>query len=150
MQIQSNIENKTANEMWIEFKEAIIKAIDKHIPHKMTIARDNLPWITPQIRKLLWKRDKLSIKVKQQQRMGINNINTMAKWLKALKKAIQREMRKAYWRYVESIIDPSGDQHGHIGRKPFWSIIKHRRTDTVGIKLSPSLIKVEMCSNQWK
>ena len=50
MQIQSNIENKTANEMWIEFKETIIKATDKHIPHRRVKARDNLPWTTPHIR----------------------------------------------------------------------------------------------------
>ena len=60
--IQTNIDDKTVNEMWIEFKEAIGKAVEKHIPYRRTKSRDNLPWVTPQIRKLIRKRDKLSIR----------------------------------------------------------------------------------------
>ena len=79
MQIQTNIDDKTVNEMWIEFKEAIGKAVEKHIPHRRTKSRDNLPWVTPQIRKLIRKRDKLSISKKQQQKMGLDDINTTVK-----------------------------------------------------------------------
>ena len=43
-------------------------------------------------------------------------------------------MRKAYWSYVESIINPTDDPESHTGRKRFWTFIKHRKTDTVGIK----------------
>ena len=52
VQIQNNTDDKTVNDMWIEFKEAIDKAVKKHIPHRKTKSRDNLPWVTPQIRKL--------------------------------------------------------------------------------------------------
>ena len=45
---KSNIDDKTVNEMWIEFKEAIGKVVKKHIPHRRTKSRDNLPWVTPQ------------------------------------------------------------------------------------------------------
>ena len=134
MQIQTNINDKTVNEMWIEFKEAIGKAGDKHIPHRRTKSRDNLPWVTPQIRKLIRKRDKLSIRKKRQQKMGLDDINTTVKQLKALKRVIQCEMRKAYWSYVESIINPIDDPESQTGRKRFWTFIKHRKTDTVGIK----------------
>ena len=34
--------------MWIKLKEAIGKAVEKHIPHGKAKFRDNLPWVTPQ------------------------------------------------------------------------------------------------------
>ena len=58
-------------------------------------------------------------KIKQQQKMGLDDINTTVERLKALKKVIQCEMRKAYWSYVESIINPTDDQDSHTGRKRF-------------------------------
>ena len=134
IQTQTNTADKTVNEMWIEFKEDIGKAVEKHIPHRRTKSRDNLPWVTPQIRKLLRKRDRLSIRKKRQQKMGSDVINTTVKRLKALKRGIQCEMRKAYWSYVESIINPTDDPQSHTGRKRFLTSIKHRKTDTIGIK----------------
>ena len=70
---------------------AIGEVVEKHIPHRRTKSRDNLPWVTPQIRKLIHKRDKLSISKKQQQKMGLDDINTTVKQLKALKRVIQRK-----------------------------------------------------------
>lgn len=119
MQIQTNTDDKTVSKMWIEFKEAIGKAVEKHIPHKRTKSRDNLPWVTPQIRKLLRKRDKLSIKNKRQQKMGLDDINKTVKPLKTLKRVIRCEMREAYWSYVESIINSTDDPESHTGRKRF-------------------------------
>ena len=81
MQIQTDIDDKTVNERWIEFKEAIGKVVEKHIPYRRTKSGDNLPWVTPKIPKLIRKRDKLSISKKQQQKMGLDNINTTVKQL---------------------------------------------------------------------
>ena len=83
--------------MCIKLKEAVRKAVENHIPHGKTKSRDNLPWVTPQIRKLIRKRNNLSIRKKRQQKMGLDDINTKVKRLKALKKVIHCEMRKAYW-----------------------------------------------------
>ena len=74
--------------------------------------------------------------------MGLDDINTTVErlnapgppGLKALKRVIQREMRKAYWSYVESIISPTDVQDSHTGRKRFLTFIKHRKTDTFRIK----------------
>ena len=82
---------------------------------------------------MIRKRDKLSIR-KKQQKMGLDDINTTVKQLKALKRIIQSEMRKAYRSYVESIINPADDPESHTGRKCVCTFIKHRKTDTVGIK----------------
>ena len=106
----------------------------KNIHHKRSKVKDNLPWITSQIRRMIRKRDKLSFRKKQQIKVGANDLNRTTKQLKALKKVIQSEIRKAYWSYVESIITPIDDQDSQSGPPRFWTYIKHRRTDTVGIK----------------
>lgn len=126
MQIQTNIDDKTVSEMWIEFEEAIGKEVEKHIPSRRPKSINNLPWATR-------KRNKLSIKKKRQQEMGLDDINTTVKQLNALKRIIQYEMRKAYWSYVESIINPTDDPESHTGRKRFWTFIKHRKTETIEI-----------------
>ena len=58
------MENLLTNELWEGLKAAINKGIDRHIPHKVCKSKDNLLWITPRIRKLIKKRDRLSIKRK--------------------------------------------------------------------------------------
>ena len=62
--LTANMENLSTNELWEGLKAAINKGIDRHIPHKVCKSKDNLPWITPRIRKLIKKRDRLSIKRK--------------------------------------------------------------------------------------
>ena len=133
MLIQTNIYDKTVNEMWIEFKEAIGKDVEKHIPYRRTKFRDNLPWVTPQIRKLIRKRDKLSIRKKRQQKMGLDDISATVKRLKALKRVILCVLRNVYWSYVESIINLTDDQESHTGRKRFCTFVRHRKADTAGI-----------------
>ena len=61
-------------------------------------------------------------------------LNKTTKRLKALKRVIQSEMRKAYWSFVESIITPIEDENSQSSRKRFLTFIKQCRTDTVGIK----------------
>ena len=47
--------------------------------------------------KLIRNRNNLSIRKKRQQKMGLDDTNTKVKRLKALKRVIHCEMRKAYW-----------------------------------------------------
>lgn len=41
--------------------------------------------------------------------MGLDDINTTVKRLKALKRVIESEMKKAHWSYVKSTIYPIDD-----------------------------------------
>ena len=106
--MEQNKDSKTANEMGMELKEAMSKEMKNHIPHRLCKQKDNLPWVSPQIHKMIRKRDTLSMKKKQQLKAGSNDHKT--KNIKGLKKAIQSEMRRAYWSYVESIITPMEDE----------------------------------------
>ena len=89
--------------------------------------KDNLPWITPKIKKMIKKRDRLSIKRKGYVWSSrADELSKITKRIKWVKKDIQREMRQAYWSYVESIITPIGEgSKEQSGMKRFWTFIKH-------------------------
>ena len=48
------------NQVWEKFKETLLDSMDKHIPKIRTKQRDSYPWITPEIRKKIKRRDRLS------------------------------------------------------------------------------------------
>ena len=57
--------------------------------------------------------------------------------LKSLKHLIQSLSRKAYWDYVDDLITPK-DEHSPEEKisisKKFYTFIKHKKTDSTGIK----------------
>ena len=57
------------------------------------------------------------------------NKSDQAKY-KDLKKVTQRELRRAYWKYVEGIVTPQTDgEQGNGANKRFWTFIKHKKSD---------------------
>ena len=129
----------SANELWVRLKSAIHRGIKKHIPHKRCKSKDNLPWITNNIKKLIRKRDKLYRKKKTLLKSHTsegNNLSMIITKIRETKRTIQQETRRAYWDYVESIITPMEDSNNKTCLKRFWTFIKHCRADTAGI---PSL-----------
>jgi hypothetical protein len=88
------------NEMWCVFKNHLEEIVKKHVPHKIAKTKESLPWITPDIRKLIRKRDRL---YKQNKKSGNT---TTAKKFKDIKRKVQRELRRAYWNYIEEIVTP--------------------------------------------
>jgi hypothetical protein len=50
---------------------------------------------------------------------------------KQLKQETQRQLRKAYWKYIEGIVTPQTDNQNakQNCRKRFLSYIKHKRSD---------------------
>ena len=91
--------NLTTDEIWINFKEKVLKAIDETVPTKLiNNTKKKLPWITREIKTLICKRNKLF------KRMKLHNSTKLVEAYKNIKPAIQKETRKAYWTYMENII----------------------------------------------
>ena len=61
--------------------------------------------------------------------------NSQQRKFKELKKTIQKELRRAYWRYIESIVTPSEESDERSSMKKFWTYIKHKRTESSGISV---------------
>ena len=86
-----------------------------HIPTKMCKSRRDLPWITPQSIILIRKRDKMYTKLKHP------NTSVTTKQFKDLKYNIQKQIRNAYWLYIESVIFTGDSQQ--CSNKKFYSLI---------------------------
>ncbi|XP_053388820.1 uncharacterized protein LOC128551897, partial [Mercenaria mercenaria] len=90
------------NILWEKFKNKVNELSSKYIPTKMTKPRSDLPWVTKKIIKMIHKRDKLHTKCKNAK--GKEHYSKMRQRLTILKATIQREIRKSYWEYLESVI----------------------------------------------
>ena len=81
----------------------------------MAKRRNSSPWITPEIKKLIRKRDRLYKRKKK------SRDKKSTEKFKIIKRKVQRELRRAYWKYVEEIVTPQEDDNQYSGMKHFWT-----------------------------
>ena len=126
--INNIYEKSDTNILWNTFKNDIINYIESNIPHKLFTYKQILPWINNNLRKLINKKNKYHRKKNQNPSM-----------YKKLKHTVQKEQRKAYWKYIENIIFDlpfkDSDQHQYSDFKPkrLFSYFKSIRKDNSGI-----------------
>jgi 1,2-phenylacetyl-CoA epoxidase catalytic subunit len=84
------------NDLWNYFKNSTIDSIKKNIPTKSIGNKTTLSWVTPQIEKLISKKNKLFKKKTS------NSDHT--KIYKEVKSKLQKEMRNSYWNCIENMI----------------------------------------------
>ncbi len=89
-----NSDHTDPNSAWNMFNNELNKLSSLHIPTKMCNSRRDLPWITPQILRLVCKRDKMYTKLRHL------NTSTTTKQFKDLKYKTQKQIRNAYWLYI--------------------------------------------------
>ena len=96
-EIKDKYSDSDVNTIWNLLKNEIHRSVTENIPQKILKHRQNLPWITNEIKtkmskyKKKYKKHKLSGKCKDSK-------------LKQMKANIQKEQRTAYWQYIEKII----------------------------------------------
>ena len=121
-------------------------ATKKFIASKTSKPRDGLPWITPSLKKMMRRRDKMFQKHK-----------TSNKY-KTLKRETQQGLRKTYWDYIEKVITPSDQNPINKANKKFWTYIKHCKSNNSGISPlkengilhSDPQKKADILNNQFK
>ena len=110
------------NDVWRKLSDSVLHVVNKYIvPYKITRKRRSLPWISVQLRKQIKRRDKL---YRQAKRSGSAVI--YSRFLD-LKHSIQREMRKSYWQYINSLILPEsvGNVNGSQQQKNSGPTLDH-------------------------
>ncbi|VDI45583.1 Hypothetical predicted protein [Mytilus galloprovincialis] len=117
----------SVEELWLLFKSKLNQSVNNHIPHKTAKQKDSLPWLTPNIRKLIHRRDRLYKKKKKSADPKITSK------FKETKQMVQRELRRAYWKYIENIVTPKEENNQYSSMKQFWTYIKHKRTESSGV-----------------
>ena len=119
------------NTLWNTFKAGINPLSSLHIPSKMTRSRTDIPWITASIRRKIHKRDKLYKKVKTSK--GKQNYKKVKSKLFKFKSAIQKEIRKSYWEYLESVKFSNDADKCKKKKKTLYTFIKHKRSESSGV-----------------
>ncbi|CAG2243332.1 unnamed protein product [Mytilus edulis] len=117
----------SVEELWLLFKSKLNQSVNNHIPHKTAKQKDSLPWLTPNIRKLIHRRDRL---YKKKQKSADPKITSK---FKETNQMVQRELRKAYWKYIENIVTPKEENNQYSSMKQFWTYIKYKRTESSGV-----------------
>lgn len=113
--------NADVDSLWSSFLSALRLSLEKNIPQTTLRCRRRLPWIDSSIRRLLRR------KKRQYGRARVTN-----KWKKyrSTQKLCRRNIRRAELRYVNRTIQDGLDNNN---TKPFWSYVKARRTDNIGV-----------------
>ena len=96
--------------------------MDKHIPSKTSRSVSSVPWLTPQIRRMIRRKNKTHAKAK---RTGSGNLRSK---FETLRKEIKAELRKQHDLYVNNLV-------GDIKANPrdFYRYIHSKKKDTQGI-----------------
>ena len=126
------------NTLWDSFKTRIHLIADKYIPKKQTKRVRKLPYITPEIEKLIRKRNRIHKKMMKSKTAYDRSSQTFVEnenKFKSLKRDIQLKMRRAYWTYVESTLTTTDEENSQKAgcMKKFWQFIKINRKDQQGI-----------------
>ena len=121
-------ERSDVNQLWTRFKDKIISGMEKYIPSKMLKgSRHRKPWATKRVKALQSKQKKLFSKKKK------TKSGKTERAYRAVKAAAQREERKAYWNYIDNLIEVGDDDGKTPKQKRFWSYIRNTRKDNTGI-----------------
>ncbi|XP_019615685.1 PREDICTED: uncharacterized protein LOC109463354, partial [Branchiostoma belcheri] len=116
----------TTEELWSTFKDSLQTAVQEFIPHKLVRMKENKPWITPALHRLIKRRDRIYKKMRKRGTQDLKN------QYKKLRREVQRQLRRAYWSYLDSIFVEDESGQGDKNKK-FWTYIKHQKSSNVGI-----------------
>ena len=103
-----------ADTLWKMFKARLQTSMEANIPTFMLKKRQSLPWITPTIKKMLKKKQRLFKRAR-----STNNWSGYREY----QKHCRRELRRAEWQFINGKILQGLEQKDN---KPFWHYIKAR------------------------
>ncbi|CAG2257167.1 unnamed protein product [Mytilus edulis] len=116
--------NNTTEEKWTLIKNKIQEITDKNIPSKIMKQKQDIPWLTPEIKRLIRKRDRIHKKIKATK--SEKKSDTIKKH-RSLKHQVQQKLRTSYWNYIENIIIEDSKLKDSKPSKKFWSFIKNTK-----------------------
>ncbi|CAG2228563.1 unnamed protein product [Mytilus edulis] len=122
--------NNTTEEKWTLIKNKIQEITDKNIPSKIMKQKQDIPWLTPEIKRLIRKRDRIHKKIKATK--SEKKSDTIKKH-RSLKHQVQQKLRTSYWNYIENIIIEDSKLKDSKPSKKFWSFIKNQKSENMGV-----------------
>lgn len=92
--------------------------------------KQDIPWLTPEIKRLIRKRDRIHKKIKATK--SEKKSDTIKKH-RSLKHQVQQKLRTSYWNYIENIIIEDSKLKDSKPSKKFWSFIKNQKSENMGV-----------------
>ena len=106
------------------FVDHIDDVISRHVPSKMSSSRRNVPWMTPAIRRMANKKQRLYIRAKR-----THEDQHWAQY-RAHENNTTKALRKARWNCINGILQTSLDDGNS---KSFWRYIFSQKNDQSGV-----------------
>ena len=80
------------------FQDTLTSVMDNFIPNKQINNTHQLPWVTHKIKKIIRKKNKIYSKLKSSKSANV------LKQYEAIKHRLQKDMRNAYWTYIDTYL----------------------------------------------
>ena len=119
--IEINPSTRPVEENWQYFCHHYALIVDKYVPYKYSSTKYHIPWMSTLLKRMIRKKQRIYNKAKSS-----NCCNTWIEY-KNIQKEVKQLLRSHHKQYLENIILSSNN------RKPFWSYLKSKRQDKVGI-----------------
>lgn len=134
----------SVNDLWEDLENKVKSVMEARIPTRTVRKRNLTPWIGRGIKRLLKKKQRAFNSYKKEA-----NQDSLDRF-HMLRKATQKQTRKSYRKYINSICMESS--------KKFWSFMKGLRCDSIGIPTlksngileSDNLAKADILNHQFK
>jgi hypothetical protein len=128
IQEMSTREDASCQGLWDCFKSELLSSVQEFVPHRKTSSNKNhQPWITPEIRLLMNRRDRAYRKWKK------SGSQKLHEEVKKRRRIAQRQTRRAYWNYVNSTLTEEEPSEHAPKYKRFWSYIKNQKSSSAGV-----------------
>ena len=102
--LQSNPSSNSVEENWNEFKNALFKSMDNHIPKKTIKGKVDVPWMTNKVKRLIKKKKRVYKKARK-----LKDSNS-TKEFHDFRKEVRNMLHTEYYRYINNLLEPENDK----------------------------------------
>ena len=132
--IKSDPTKNDINTNWCTIKSILSILLNDYVPYRTAKFRHNLPWITNEIKRSMRKRDRLFLRARK------SNSNTDWSNFRKFMNSVAKSIASSHKNYINIIIGSNLVENS----KCFWSYVKLRRTDKIGV---PTLKTGTLCNS---
>ena len=121
--IKSDPTKNDINTNWCTIKSILNNLLNDYVPYRTTKSRHNLPWITNEIKRSMRKQDRLFHRARK------SNSNIDWANFRKFRNSVAKTIISSHKNYINNIIGSNLVENP----KCFWSYVKLKRTDNIGV-----------------
>ena len=143
---QNSPEDNSVEQNWQFLRDLILDCMEKFVPKKKASGRQDLPWMTRTVKRLIRRKQRAYNKAKKS--------NKDRDWalFRKLRKKTQSALKTAHWNHLNTLFKEDGGSN-----KGLWRYLKSTRKDTCGVSTlvsdgriaSDAQDKADMLNNQF-